>query len=62
MKLSCGGGLKVKFVNTHKFLRGDTASSVIFLESTEDSKEGSFSDSYLEVKIDTHQLKIPIEA
>ena len=62
MKLSCGGGLKVKFVNTHKFLRYDDASSVIFLESTEDSKVGSFTDSYLEVKIDTHQLKIPVEA
>ena len=62
MKLSCDGGLKVKFVNTYKFLRNQEESTVVFLESTEDSEVGSFSDSYLEVKIDTHQLKIPIEA
>ena len=49
-------------MNEHSFLRYDSAGSVLIMDSTETAEKNSFTDSYLEVEIDSHKLKIPIEA
>ena len=61
-KALCGGDLSLKLETEHSFFSHDAGSWTLFLESTENTREGEYEDSYLSVKIDTYELTIPVKA
>ena len=56
----CGGDLKFHLETTLGFLKHDEGSKSLFLDEANIKKEATYDDSYLQITIDKHQLKLPV--
>ena len=53
--------IAVKLVSRHSFIRHESATQTVLLDSTEDTEAASYSDAYILFTVDGNDIKISID-